>query len=470
MDKLFKENTEIFRWGPIPGRYFYVSEFEDSVLNEYPKIYKGKKWPKTLLIFKDKKMVWSNEFPALRRIGESVFKKFMVPKTKRNDLKLDWRERLKELNSFQNKIDSNSLKELTNEEFKKLTNQLYNKIVAFWSPTVPAELGNYGSIDYLKRKLKKYILDKNELLSAIQILTAPETISFYQQEEIDLLETDDLKKHQKKYFWLKNSYNGIENLSLSFFRKRRNKISKDIRKSIKKYLKEVKNTKKKLILKHKLPKEIIDITNAICEGISWQDERKKHIFIYTYYKELLLKETSRRYNYPLDSLRDCGLKEIYKKTVPQIVKRRKNMYGFFVNGKKEELTGKRALYYWKKYAEESIGSGITKITGTVVSRGKKNIIQGKVKVIFDPKESKGFKKGDILIAPMTSPEYVFLIKLSSAIITDTGGLTSHAAIVSRELKIPCIVGTKIATKALKDGDLVEVDTDKGIVKIIKKVK
>ena len=61
------------------------------------------------------------------------------------------------------------------------------------------------------------------------------------------------------------------------------------------------------------------------------------------------------------------------------------------------------------------------------------------------------------------------MKKSSVIITDAGGLTSHAAIVSRELGIPCIVGTKIATQVLKDGDLVEVDAEKGIVKILKKI-
>ena len=59
------------------------------------------------------------------------------------------------------------------------------------------------------------------------------------------------------------------------------------------------------------------------------------------------------------------------------------------------------------------------------------------------------------------------MKKTRFIITDEGGLTCHAAIVSRELKIPCIVGTKIATKVLKDGDLVEADANKGIVKIIK---
>jgi pyruvate,water dikinase len=62
---------------------------------------------------------------------------------------------------------------------------------------------------------------------------------------------------------------------------------------------------------------------------------------------------------------------------------------------------------------------------------------------------------------MTSPDFIPILKKVSAIITDEGGITCHAAIVSRELKIPCIVGTKIATKVLKDGDVVEVDAQKG---------
>ncbi len=69
---------------------------------------------------------------------------------------------------------------------------------------------------------------------------------------------------------------------------------------------------------------------------------------------------------------------------------------------------------------------------------------------------------------MTSPEYVFAMKKASAIITDTGGLTSHAAIVSRELKKVCVVGCRIATAVLHDGDLVEVDGEKGVVRKCKR--
>jgi pyruvate,water dikinase len=69
---------------------------------------------------------------------------------------------------------------------------------------------------------------------------------------------------------------------------------------------------------------------------------------------------------------------------------------------------------------------------------------------------------------MTTPEYVPIMKMASAIVTDEGGISCHAAIVSRELKIPCVIGTKNATKVLKTGDEIEVDAEKGIVKILSK--
>lgn len=81
---------------------------------------------------------------------------------------------------------------------------------------------------------------------------------------------------------------------------------------------------------------------------------------------------------------------------------------------------------------------------------------------------KKFQKGDILVSVATDPDIVPAMKKAAAIVTEQGGITSHAAIVSRELGIPCIIGTKIATRVLKDGDMVEVDANKGTVKKIGK--
>lgn len=90
--------------------------------------------------------------------------------------------------------------------------------------------------------------------------------------------------------------------------------------------------------------------------------------------------------------------------------------------------------------------------------------KGKVRILRRKIEIPEFQKGEILVSPMTTPDFVPAMEKAVAIVTDEGGITSHAAIVSRELNVPCIIGTKIATKVLKDGDIVEVDADKGIVR------
>jgi phosphohistidine swiveling domain-containing protein len=108
----------------------------------------------------------------------------------------------------------------------------------------------------------------------------------------------------------------------------------------------------------------------------------------------------------------------------------------------------------------------SEIFGVCGSSGK---VVGRVRIVqFVEQQTKEFQDKEILVAGMTRPEYVPLMKKAVAIITDEGGITCHAAIISRELKIPCIIGTKIATQVLHDGDLVEVDADNGVVKIIKR--
>ena len=79
------------------------------------------------------------------------------------------------------------------------------------------------------------------------------------------------------------------------------------------------------------------------------------------------------------------------------------------------------------------------------------IIQGKVKILLSPADANKMDEGDILVAPETNPEYTLAILKAGAIITDFGGMLSHPAIVAREMGIPGVVGTKKATKTLKDG-------------------
>jgi len=93
-------------------------------------------------------------------------------------------------------------------------------------------------------------------------------------------------------------------------------------------------------------------------------------------------------------------------------------------------------------------------------------VVGTVRVVYDPSQVVEFHEGDILVAPWTRPEYLPLMKKAGAFVTDGGGLLSHAAIMAREMKKPCVIGTGRATKVFHDGDTVEVDAEKGIVRKI----
>jgi len=97
----------------------------------------------------------------------------------------------------------------------------------------------------------------------------------------------------------------------------------------------------------------------------------------------------------------------------------------------------------------------------------KGVVSGKVKIVNKIADIKKVKVGDILVSIATSPDVLPAMIKASAFVTDSGGITSHAAIIARELKKPCVIGTKLATKVLQDGDLVEVDAQRGIVRKIK---
>ncbi len=103
----------------------------------------------------------------------------------------------------------------------------------------------------------------------------------------------------------------------------------------------------------------------------------------------------------------------------------------------------------------------TSVQGQIAYKGK---INGTAKIVLDPNKADHFNDGDILITTMTRPEYLSLIKRSSALVTDGGGILCHAAIIAREIKKPSIIGTEIATQIFQNGDLVEVDADNGVVR------
>jgi pyruvate,water dikinase len=105
------------------------------------------------------------------------------------------------------------------------------------------------------------------------------------------------------------------------------------------------------------------------------------------------------------------------------------------------------------------------IRGMIANKG---IVRGHAKIISGKNEFDKFRDGDVIVTAMTSVDFLPLMKRAAAYVTNEGGITSHAAIVSRELDKPCILGTKNATRILKDGDLIEVDANQGVVRILER--
>ncbi len=108
-------------------------------------------------------------------------------------------------------------------------------------------------------------------------------------------------------------------------------------------------------------------------------------------------------------------------------------------------------------------AGLSVVTGRCAYPGK---VRGTVRLIRDAREMDRVTPGDILVCKETNPDIVIAMARAGAIVTDEGGITSHAAIVSREMKKPCVIGTRLATAIFKDGDTVEVDAETGVVQKI----
>lgn len=224
-------------------------------------------------------------------------------------------------------------------------------------------------------------------------------------------------------------------------------------------------------------REIKNMAIALQTG-TFLNEYRKNIFCRASLAyRLLFKEIAGRFK--LKNWQECWkltpdeIYDLYFKNNTKIIKiiPQRNWAGIIFSG-----TGYRVLKMKNiqpfvrqinKTSSKDKASVSKEIKGVVANPG---FVRGVTRVILGKNDFYKFKDDDIIVTVMTSVEFVPLMERASAFVTNEGGITSHASIVSRELNKPCIIGTKIATQVLKDGDLVEVDANKGIVKIIKRSK
>jgi pyruvate,water dikinase len=133
-----------------------------------------------------------------------------------------------------------------------------------------------------------------------------------------------------------------------------------------------------------------------------------------------------------------------------------------VQARPETIFGTKNLEGTKM--EETKAQEQLKIAVRGISAGRRGYGVGKAVIVLKPEDAlQNMHKGDILVTGMTDPDFVPFMKMASAIVTDKGGITSHAAIVSRELNIPCVVGTETATQVMKEGVEYTVDSRNGII-------
>jgi len=384
-------------------------------------------------------------------------------------------------------INKTNLKSLSNKKLVSLYNSLAEIYVKKLNSSPLIDGFALTTDIIISEKIERFLEKKgllNRFVKYFEILTSPVFISFLQEEEIAFLKIagkiknnpslkDKLvEKHQKEFFWIQNNYVKDNILDKSFFLNRLKKYDdKDVNKTIKEIKQNINNNilnKRRLMSELKFGENIQMLLHITDLFNQWQDERKKGTFFATHYFSKLLKEFERRTKYNINQLKYALPPEIEdilneKISSNELDKRFKDCFIIWTKERFDIVTDKRII---EDICSKEVNKVLdNEIRGISVSLG---IAKGKVKVLDTVEDLSKFNEGEVLVAVMTRPDYVPAMEKASAIITDEGGITSHAAIISRELRKPCIVGTKTGTKLLKNGDLVEVDANHGVVKILKR--
>jgi phosphohistidine swiveling domain-containing protein len=342
-----------------------------------------------------------------------------------------------------------------------------------------------------KYKLKKIGVPNDKIEDYFVSLTYPLKLNFLKQEEKSFLKLASsmsdsrekekaINRHYNKYFWLNvYSFEG-EFLKKDYFSEKLKKPFNP-QKKIKKlcFIREKRiNVIKEFIQKYKPSHRLMEFFNLIGEYNYLRDMRYD-IFNFSFgYMFPLFEELTQRlklkswkevvYLTP-EEITDSLNKRITSINRNKIKERQKGFSIIMVDGKIKVCSGKdniKFISYFNKFKKDRIKVDKNILKGII---GNSGLYRGKVKIALSISDFSNLRKDCALVVKMIPPDLT-RVKMThcGAIIADLGGSLSHAAILAREFKIPCVVGTGNATKILKDGDLVEVDANKGVVKILKK--
>jgi phosphohistidine swiveling domain-containing protein len=332
--------------------------------------------------------------------------------------------------------------------------------------------------DIIKEKLPESF-DK-----IIAVISSPSKLNSYQEMRLEILDAaiaqnfDAAKELARKYYWY-SEYSFIEPfLDETYFVAEIKKVDPVQAKAEKeKTLHEVEDNKKNYVLvleqitdEHtKLLAEILHVYTFLrTERIDiYKKGQAKIRKVYDLVAEILSEKTGQNWsrNHVANLTNNEIVDFLEKNAIPNkndIDLRNIGEYiYYFDNGMPEITVDEELIAEAHKMMHREVKQ---EIKGSIAFKGK---VSGKVSLIKGKADLAKVKDGDILVARITMPDYTPAMKIAAAFVTEEGGITSHAAIIARELKKPCIVGTGNCTKVLRDGDVIEVDAEKGTVKIIK---
>lgn len=342
--------------------------------------------------------------------------------------------------------------------------------IAFSIVSTPSE-SSFASLEEKEfLNLAQKFWSKDEVKKILSEEAQVEKLKESHPEEYKLL-----YDHYKKWRWLPYGYRG-PSYPFNYFVDRMTSLFKEGKSPaliLKEQLKKDREFSKKqrsileLLDLDKNEEKLIELAQQI---IFIKEYRKSALYYGVYCYELLFKEMGKRRGLSLDQMWAMNTWEVVplfqSKNPPreELAARAGAEAITFVDRKNYLIfTGSQAREMYKRVPKENLipDEEISEISGMCACPGE---AKGEVKIIEVPSDIPKMNQGDILVSETTYPSLVPAMKKAGAIVTNAGGLTCHAAIVSRELRIPCVVGTKIANKIFKDGDRVEVNATKGIIR------
>lgn len=332
----------------------------------------------------------------------------------------------------------------------------------------------------LRKILTEKTGDEAEINRILSVLTTPERFSYTKDFEIALIDIaieesngsdidDQIERLREDFEWINYTFEG-ERLT-----------GKDIREKIGQLilsdqLEKTRDENRGYVANVRREKEaIFDAYVFSPEEKRWFDIGsdivfikyfRKGVFAESYYcVEFLLEEIGRRIGCSRRQVSNLLTHEVLvalalNRFDGRIVDlRMEHSILFFVSGMTYVMPDSAA-----KYLNQEETEIMDMISGQAAFVGK---VTGIVKIVNIPSDMDKVNEGDVLVSRSTNPSLVSAMRKSAAFVTDLGGLTCHAAIIAREMRKPCVIGTKSATKVLHDGDLVEVDANNGVVRIIR---